>query len=369
MLPCLQCFPTVQQLHIVKSSNKQWAAIRVIQYFCFCLTQSRSAAACTRLLGYLLWPGDSEGRARGSGRWAAPWSPTLATGHNNNHYLSGASGKSCSGPAYNTLFSAGNHSVCCWSSRPFLCSSSDGVAAAGGVTESHVIFARWRCWLRLWPGGSTLKCIWNIQWCLVCSSVGSSAVRTAALALAPVCRHCSSDAAAVCTLVPSVVCTAVHPRHCTVAYPNTTLGGWLGLFTHPGRTCPRSPQAEYWPTFIGNWLPANTVTVRGQRSSTGQTAAAAAASITSQWDWWWRCVVFNRLLLNCCHWSLISQFLLFSCIHVTWPSSLFQMERSWVLSNQNGEEWFYSVAGWNRFPRHTAHHWRHTAAARRSIWK
>ena len=105
----LQCFPTVQQLHIVKSSNKQWAAIRVIQYFCFCLTQSRSAAACTRLLGYLCWPGDSEGRAWGSGRWAAPWSPTLATGHNNNHYLSGASGKSCLGPAHNTLFSAGNH--------------------------------------------------------------------------------------------------------------------------------------------------------------------------------------------------------------------------------------------------------------------
>lgn len=118
--------------------------------------------------------------------------------------------------------------------------------SAGGVTESHVIFARWRwwCWSWLWLAWrqhaqvylkySVLLSVSAAVWAAALSGQqpgpgsGVSPLQLRRRGRVYTCPHCRLYS---------------RPRrHCTVAYPNTTLGGWLGLFTHPGRTCPRSPQ-------------------------------------------------------------------------------------------------------------------------------
>ena len=114
VLPWLQCFPTVQQLHIVKSSNKQRAAIRVIQYFCFCLTQSRSAAECMhQTTGLPALAGRQRGQGAGVRVLGSPMVTNIGHWSQQQSLSIGASGKSCSGPAHNTLFSAGNWQPLC----------------------------------------------------------------------------------------------------------------------------------------------------------------------------------------------------------------------------------------------------------------
>ena len=167
VLPWLQCFPTVQQLHIVKSSNKQRAAIRVIQYFCFCLTQSRSAAACMHQTTGL--PALA-GRQRGQGAGVRVLGSPMVT---NIGHWSQQQSLSIGGFREILLGPCSQYTVLCWQLATSLyvaevhdLFSDRAVMAWRGLlaeSRSHMLFlhvggggAGAGCG---WPGGSTLKCI------------------------------------------------------------------------------------------------------------------------------------------------------------------------------------------------------------------